>query len=327
MTMSLFKFAQQATSDKSSSSDEAKSLVSVTTSDLVSLSREAKSIKLKPARLLSPKAGNYLSTFKGRGMEFDESRPYQAGDDVRNIDWRVTARSGRTHTKQFREERERAVLVWVDLRPSMFFATQGVFKAVQAARTASVLAWSAMHHGDRLGGLFFSQQQHQELRPQRGKKAVMQFIQQLTNHSAWQPDYEDYLGLTSSATDAIGRLRHVARPGSLVFMISDFHHLDSRFEDHLARLARHSDLIMFSLYDALEQDLPPAGKYRVHNGQDTVSINTTDSEQRKQHQIRFEKHQQQLQRLSRLHRIHLINCRTDEDAVERLRSGLLLKRN
>jgi len=260
-------------------------------------------------------------------MEFDESRPYQAGDDVRNIDWRVTARSGRTHTKQFREERERAVLIWVDLRSSMFFATQGAFKAVLAARAASILAWSAMQHGDRLGGLFFSQQQHQELRPQPGKKAVMQFIQQLAAHSAWHPDYEDNDNLVSSATDSIGRLRRVARPGSLVFMISDFHHLDSRFEDHLARLARHSDLIMFSLYDALEQDLPPAGKYRVHNGQDTVSINTTDSEQRKQHQIRFEKHQQQLQRLSRLHRIHLINCRTDEDAVERLRSGLLLKRN
>jgi len=83
---------------------------------------------------------------------------------------------------------------------------------------------------------------------------------------------------------------------------------------------------MFSLYDALEQDLPPAGKYRVHNGQDTVCINTADPEQRKQHQSRFEKHQQQLQRLSRLNRIHLITCRTDEDAVERLRSGLLLKR-
>jgi len=324
--MSIFKFAQQVPPDSPSSSAGTESLVSVTSSDLVSLSREAKSIKLKPTRVLSRMAGNYLSTFKGRGMEFDESRPYQAGDDIRNIDWRVTARSGRTHTKQFREERERAVFVWVDLRSSMFFATQGVFKAVQAARVASLLAWSAMHHGDRLGGLFFSQQQHQELRPQRGKKAVMQFIRQLATHSAWQPDYEDNLRLASSATDSIGRLRHVARPGSLVFMISDFHHLDSRFEDHLARLARHSDLIMFSLYDALEQDLPAAGKYRVHNGQDTICINTADPAQRKQHQSRFEEHQQQLQRLSRLNRIHLITCRTDEDAVERLRSGLLLKR-
>ncbi len=324
--MSLFKFTQQTPSDNPASSAGAESLIRVTSSELVSLSREARSIKLKPARVLSRMAGNYLSTFKGRGMEFDESRPYQAGDDVRNIDWRVTARSGRTHTKQFREERERAVLIWVDLRSSMFFATQGAFKAVLAARAASVLAWSALQHGDRLGGLLFSQQQHQELRPQRGKKAVLQFIRQLVSHGAWQPDYEDNIELISSATDSIGRLRHVARPGSLVFMISDFHHLDTRFEDHLAQLARHSDLIMLSLYDALEQDLPPAGKYQLHNGRETISINTADPEQREQHQRRFENHQQHLQYLTRLHRIHLINCRTDEEVVARLRSGLMLKR-
>ncbi len=324
--MPPFKFTHQSTSARPPHTDEGRDLVTVSTSSLVGLSAEAKTIHLKPARVLSRMAGNYLSTFKGRGMEFDESRPYQAGDDVRNLDWRVTARTGRAYTKQFREERERAVLVWTDLRPSMFFATQGAFKAVQAAHAAALLAWSAVAHGDRLGGLFFSQQQHQELRPQRGKKAVMRFIRQLANHDAWQPDHADRAQLASSSTEAISRLRRVARPGSLVFLISDFYHLEPRFEDHLAQLARHNDLVMISLYDTLEQDLPPDGRYRLFNGQETISIHTGDPKQRSQHQDRFHSHQQYLQRLSRLHRIHLISCRTDDDVVERLRSGLRLKR-
>jgi len=321
-----FRFKYQASSAPDTLTSEVKDLVRVTTGSLVGLYAEAKTIRLKPARVLSRMAGNYLSTFKGRGMEFDESRPYQAGDDVRNLDWRVTARTGRPYTKQFREERERAVLVWTDLRSSMFFATQGAFKSVLAARAAALLAWSAVQHGDRLGGLLFSQQQHQELRPQRGKKAVMRFIQQLANHDAWQPDYEAREQLTSASTESIGRLRRVARPGSLVFLISDFHHLEPRFEDHVAQLARHNDLVMISIHDTLEQELPPDGRYRLFNGQDTISINTGDPKQRSQHQSRFETHQQYLQHLSRLYRIHLITCRTDDDIVERLRNGLLLKR-
>ena len=123
--------------------------------NLIRLSAGARQVNLDHSTIKSKQSGGYLSSTKGRGMEFDEARLYQPGDDIRSIDWRVTARTGKPYTKLFREERERPVFLSVDLRPSMFFATRGVFKSVQAARLASLLAWSALRQGDRIGGQIF----------------------------------------------------------------------------------------------------------------------------------------------------------------------------
>ncbi len=130
-------------------------------------------LRARPSQLTAPRvrvvtSGGHLSPYKGRGVEFDESRPYQPGDDLRTIDWRVTARTGKPHTKVFREERNRPVFVWLDLRRPMLFATRGEFKGVRAAEMAALIAWSAVAHGDRLGGLVFSESEHHELRPALG---------------------------------------------------------------------------------------------------------------------------------------------------------------
>ncbi|PCI06195.1 MAG: DUF58 domain-containing protein, partial [Gammaproteobacteria bacterium] len=127
-------------------------IVRIRQSTLISLNREAKNLPLTPRKITAKLSGTYLTIFKGLGMEFDEVRPYQAGDDLYSIDWNVTARTGEAHTKIFREERERPVLMWVDYRQPMFFATRGSFKSVVAAKIAALLAWSAAQHGDRLGG-------------------------------------------------------------------------------------------------------------------------------------------------------------------------------
>ncbi len=107
-------------------------------------------------------------------------RSYQPGDDIRTIDWRVTARTGSAHTKLFREERERPVLVVVDQRSSMFFGSSHCFKSVLAAQLASLLAWSALHGGDRVGGLVFNEQGHQEVRPRRSRKTVLALLSQIS---------------------------------------------------------------------------------------------------------------------------------------------------
>ena len=119
---------------------------------LIQLRLYANQIPLDSGKVHAKQGGAYVSAFKGRGMEFDESRPYQPGDDPRNIDWRVTARSTQAYTKLFREERERPVLVVTDLRANMHFATQGCFKSVNASRAAALIAWAAHHRGDRLHG-------------------------------------------------------------------------------------------------------------------------------------------------------------------------------
>ena len=124
-------------------------LVYLSTRAMARLRRSADKLPLKAIKILNPLSGSHLSRFKGRGMEFDEACPYQAGDDIRNLDWRVTARSGRAHTKLFREERERSVLFWVDFRSNMQFATRGRFKTVLASEAAALLAWATRRQGNR----------------------------------------------------------------------------------------------------------------------------------------------------------------------------------
>ncbi|MDH4074155.1 MAG: DUF58 domain-containing protein, partial [Gammaproteobacteria bacterium] len=146
--------------------------VSVSQASLIRLAGPARVLALDVLRVNSLQTGAYVSHFKGRGMEFDESRPYQPGDDPRSIDWRVTARSTEAFTKLYREERERPVLIMTDLRANMHFATRGCFKSVNAARAASLLAWAAHHRGDRLGGIVFGDSRHRELRPRLGRQAA-----------------------------------------------------------------------------------------------------------------------------------------------------------
>lgn len=159
-------------------------VVRVSLASLLELCCGSRGLDLRPHRILASMSGSYLSPFKGRGMEFDEVRPYALGDDVRTIDWRVTARSGKPHTKLFREERERSVLLWVDLRSAMFFATRGAFKSVRASQAAALLGWRTLDLGDRLGALVFDESQHDELRPRRGQASFLHLLRRLAGHEA-----------------------------------------------------------------------------------------------------------------------------------------------
>lgn len=253
-------------------------------------------------------------------MEFHESRPYQAGDDIRTIDWRVTARSGRTYTKVYREERERPVLLWVDLCCSMFFGTRCCFKSVLGSKLASLLAWSSVQHGDRLGGLIFSEQEHFEFRPRSGKASTLHFIRKLTSHSAWE-QRNRVSDNGEAGLRALNRLRQVARPGSLVVLISDFRFLDDSWRVHLSQLARHNDVVLLFTHDPLEQTLPPAGYYRFTNGHTEIGIDSSDETSRQQYQRRFADHFQMLERLSRQLRLHFVDASTTSALLEVLKRG------
>lgn len=292
---------------------------------LVRLSQFASSLPLSSGQIMARQAGDYQSPFRGRGMEFDESRLYQPGDDIRNIDWRVTARTGKTHTKLYREERERPVFVWVDLRVSMFFATKGKFKSVIAARLASLLSWSAIQHGDRVGGVVFSEDVHHEIKPQRGKSAALRLINQIVHHPAWTTGVSNNKDQLSGGR-ALLRLRRVARPGSLVFLLSDFRYFDNTAESQLVQLSRHNDVVMIFIYDQLEQALPAAGQYRISNGKDELTLDTFDKQRVQQYQQRFKEHRQRLEKLARKHKIYFMSCSTEEDPLTVLQNGLMVRR-
>ncbi|QJR79867.1 DUF58 domain-containing protein [Alteromonas pelagimontana] len=199
-------------------------------------------------------SGAYLAKQKGRGMEFDEARHYQAGDDIRAIDWRVTARTGKTHTKIYREERERPVFILCDLTASMQFGTQLLLKAVQAAHLTSLISWSAAKRGDKVGALVFNDQLHRECKPLSRKPAVLAICHELlavqkASNVGITPNIEGF-------ADACARVRRVARPGSLVYLISDFNHVSYAATQHINHLSRHCEVQAMVVNDPLEQALP-----------------------------------------------------------------------
>lgn len=238
-------------------------------------------------RALSLLSGPNKTNFRGRGIDFEEVRAYQPGDDIRTIDWRITARTGTAHTKLFREERERQVLVCVDQRSSMFFGSRHCCKSVLAARLSALLAWAALQRGDRVGGLAFSDSDHSEVRPRRSRRSVLALLNavQEMNHALPQP--AENTPLTFS--DMLVELRRIARPGSTIYLVSDFIGAgDQEALEHMNRLARHLEITAIHCSDPLERSLPESGTYAVTDGQSRARLYTGDRKLRQAFSERFD---------------------------------------
>jgi len=254
----------------------ASSPVQVTLGDLVRLRPAGESLKLTAPRIRVAIEGGHVSPYKGRGVEFDESRPYQPGDDLRTMDWRVTARTGKPHTKVFREERNRPVFVWLDLRRPMLFATRGAYKGVRAA------------------------------------EAALKLLQLVCTDSFWRPPATAET-LETDAERALQRLTRVARPGSLIFLVSDFRRLGADYERQLRQLALHCDLLLVHCYDAVEAELPPPGRYRIQGVGRSFSIETANEATRRRYHERFAARRAALEALCRTPGIRMVDCATDAD--------------
>ena len=297
--------------------------ISVSQKGLIQLAGPARAIPLDVLHVSSLQAGAYVSRFKGRGMEFDESRPYQPGDDPRNIDWRVTARNTEAYTKLFREERERPVLVMVDIRSNMHFATQGCFKSVNAARAASLVSWAAHHRGDRLGGIVFGDNLHRELKPRLGRRAALRFMHVLADHPDWDTKLSGDTEKSEEAfSQAMAALRRVTRPGSLVVIISDFYGLSRMTQSYLAGIAKHNEVLAIFINDPLERRLPPPGRYRLVSDQDEMMIDTFAKNARSDYRHEFEARAELLDRFCHRYGIHLMSLSTEDDPVETLQRAL-----
>lgn len=279
-----------------------------------------------PRRASAVRHGSYRSAFRGRGMEFAEVRAYQPGDEVRNIDWRVTARRGEVHTKLFHEERERPVLFVLDYRRPMFFATRGRFKAVLASECAALLAWSALARGDRVGGLLFSELRHCELRPEAGQRAVLRLLQQMTADPAWQRPLHEPFDPRQRLLESLQRLRRVARPGSLVFLLSDFARWDAEVEKELALLGRHAELVLCFCYDGFEAHLPEGGGYRLSDGRQDLHIEP-GPEARRLYGAGFAGHRERLETFCRRQGARFAALDTAEEPLQALQRAHFLGRS
>jgi len=296
--------------------------VSVSQAGLIRLNGPARAIALDVLRVNSLQTGAYVSHFRGRGMEFDESRPYQPGDDPRSIDWRVTARSTTAYTKLFREERERPVLVALDLRANMHFATQGCFKSVNASRAAALIAWAAHHRGDRLGGLIFGDSTHRELKPRLGRRAALRYVHELVTHPDWQREKPVETPAIDPLTHAMSALRRVARPGSLVAVISDFTGFSRAAQSYLSSVARHNEVLAIFMTDPLERKLPPPGRYRLVSSHDELAIDTFAAAARRDYEAAFAKRLDDVEKFCQRYGVHLMPLSTNDDPVSALQAAL-----
>ena len=302
-------------------------VVRLTLPALISLNQSASSVSLWKGRIRSDQGSGYISSVKGRGMEFDEVRPYMPGDDVRSMDWRVTARTGKAHTKLFREERERPVLLGIDLREPMFFATRGVFKSVQACKLGALLAWKAHQNGDRVGGQIFGQNAYREIKPQNGQRAVLHFLTELVKLSD-PAEISDPTGSHSQDSiqgnaleSVLVRLIRHSRPGSSIVLVSDFWQLDQSCEFHMMHLAKHCDVILMLVFDPMEVQLPVKGRYRFSDGRHDITVNTSDRRTAENYELMFRKHADHLKTLALRFGMRFVRVSTTDDPVEILQSS------
>jgi uncharacterized protein (DUF58 family) len=299
--------------------------VRVNLAELIDMRHRVREVQLfsTPAQR-SPLIGLHHSKLRGRGVDFDQVRVYQAGDDVRTIDWRVTARTQEPHTKLFHEERERPIYLLVEQSQRLFFGSGMMFKSVLAAQAASLIGWAALGHNDRIGGLVFGDQEQHEIKPRRSKQSLLQLLNRLARaNQALSSDGQasrDGFGL------ALRRAREVLRPGSLAVIICDERTLGDSSEQQLNLLARHTDLLLLPISDPLDHALPAAGLLRFAERGAQLELDTHDASLRQAYRAQGEARQARWQRLAQKLGVPLLALSTQREMIEQLRDHLNAQR-
>lgn len=299
-------------------------MLTPTLEELLKLRYQAHNLGLVSSRRTQiPLSGLYASVFRGHGIDFNEVREYQAGDEIRNIDWRVTARMGKPYLKVYRTERERHVVLCVDRGPHTQFGTRGTFKSIQVARVAALLGWSAQGHGDRISGILFGQGQPQFFRPQRAKRSFLQLLRSLT----LSPPSHPISVLPKSTTpliEALTMLNRNTHHSALIFVIADLHQTPlASLRQSLTQLYQRYELVLITIDDPADYALPAIGtiQFRAPDGTQ-VTVNTDHFSGRYRYRQAWETQRQALQQLVRKLSIDLITISTQTDVYQSLFKGL-----
>lgn len=267
----------------------------------------------------SPLLGLHQSRLRGRGMDFDQVRAYQSGDDARSIDWRVTARTGEVHTKVFHEERERPIFIMVEQSLHLFFASTGCFKSVLAAQVASLFAWSGLQHNDRVGGLVFADGLLQHIPAHRNKHSVLQLLQAIaTANQALQQPMTD--NTQNPLPVALQQARRLTRPGGLIILICNERHLNDENSLLLRRLAEHTELILVPISDPLEHRLPRLAQASFNMGEHSITLNSAQTKLRQQWRLQGQLLQDAWQILAKQLGAPLLPLSTKQPLLEQLQA-------
>lgn len=295
---------------------------------LIRLQADARALKLPSARPAKARqAGLQQSAQRGRGMAFAEVRLYQPGDDIRSIDWRVTARRQAPHTKLYEEERERPILLLCDLGPTLFFASAGAFKQVRCAQLAAILAWLALSAGDQVGGIVFNGESLNVQRPARRKKSVLRLLDTLASHQRSSLDTSTEMPSANPATQtsldtALAEARRVAHTGSRIFVISDFLGISGNTTSLLGALARHNSVSALRIADPLEQALPQSGRFAVAGPEGPVWFDASNRSFQQAWREKTAAHESRLKDCFRLSGVNAVDISTGESPAASLQAVL-----
>jgi len=278
-------------------------------------SRALSLLPRQPARSILN--GRHASRLRGRGLNFEELRNYLPGDDIRSIDWKVTARTGEPHVRVYTEERDRPALLLVDQRVSMFFGTRVYMKSVIAAEAAAIAAHCVLGQGDRVGGIVFGDTDLAEHRPQRRPAALTRFLTSVgalncALHAAILPEQ------TVTLNAVLKQAACIAHTNALICVFSDFDGLDEASESLLRRLAGSNDLILFNISDPSAQSLAPNLKLTVSDGDQQIEIDSSDPKLSDRISAAMEDRLAQLQIWSRRYGFPVVPLTTEQATLDQM---------
>ena len=257
-------------------------------------------------------AGSYLSVFKGRGIEFDEVRPYQTGDDVRSVDWNVTARMGELYVKRFIEERELTVLLMVDVSGSQDFGSIGRFKREAVAEMAALLAFAANRNNDKVGLLLFSDRVEKFFPPRKGRRHILRLVRELLT---FEP-----AGCGTDLRAALDFSNRMLKRRGIVFLLSDFQVEPETYRKALNITGRRHDLVAIDLHDPLEKQIAPIGLVVLEDAEtgEITEVDTADPAWRKVFQARHDQMEEAIKHVLNGARVDRIDLETPDDFVNAL---------
>lgn len=247
--------------------------VYVSFDDLLALEFRGRKVSFLPRQPVhSLLSGRFASRMRGRGLNFEEIRDYRPGDDVRSIDWKVTARLRQPHVRVFKEERDRQALLLVDQRLSMFFGSRRAMKSVTAAEAAAISAWRVLASGDRVGAIVFSDRELAEFRPRRSRSTVLQILMAIAAHNRSLGVNRGISASPSMLNEALQQAQRRALHDAAVIVISDFDGADDETRTMIGAIARHNDVVALLVHDPLQSDLPASASMTVTDGELQIHV-------------------------------------------------------
>ncbi|WCT09974.1 DUF58 domain-containing protein [Mucilaginibacter jinjuensis] len=272
-------------------------------------------------------AGRHESKLRGRGLDFEEVRQYVAGDDIRNIDWRVTARTGETYSKVFNEEKERPTFIVADQSTGMFFGSQRFVKAVSAAHVAAISAFYTIKRGDRVGGIVFNEEGMDFMMPKRSKAQVQHFLQCVVNRNGILPQRKKIETNTKLLNSMLQKTQAAITHDYVVLVVSDFSNIDDETKQYLRNISQHNDVMLVHIYDQLDQALPD-GKLVLSDGKKQISWRNNKRSWGKKYVSSFVEMQQHLRDEFSPYRIPIVFFNTEEAIEDQImhHMGKILKK-